>query len=409
MPNQFKKVAINKKNKHWNDLTIRQEPLYEREGDLRNCFERDYNRILHSKGYRRLKHKTQVFFATHHDHVCTRMEHVNHVASISNTIARNLGLNSILTNAIASGHDLGHAPFGHHGETVLKKLCEINNLSQEFWHEKNSLHFIDNLETLQDPKGNFINLSLTYAVRDGVICHCGEIDENSIYPRKNIIDLNSICKPGEVQPITWEGCVVKISDKISYLGRDIEDALLFKILDKHQIYELRDLIRKNIGVDNTIKDINNTVIINDLVNDLCSNSKPEKGLKLSDNFLKFMTDLKKFNYDNIYKYWKVEHFKNYATLIIETIYQTLMRYYENREEYSLNSYIDSYPYLFKYFENWIIKYTDYDLEERRKRKFKNKIVYDLNVKDSFISLIIDFISSMTDQFAIKVFNEIISF
>lgn len=170
----------------WQELIRRQENIYIRDDDIRTEFSRDYNRILHSTAYRRLKHKTQVFFATANDHICTRIEHVNHVASVSYTISKYLGLNTELTNAIAIGHDLGHAPFGHQGEIVLKELVE-EQLNERFWHEKNSLYFIDKLETLPDPEGRQKHLNLTYAVRDGIILHCGEVDENAITPRDNYI------------------------------------------------------------------------------------------------------------------------------------------------------------------------------------------------------------------------------
>ena len=120
----FSEVAATPENANWGKLTARSSALYNRADDVRSPFARDYTRILHSTAYRRLKHKTQVFYNIDNDHICTRMEHVAHVESVSSTIASNLGLNTELTKAIAMGHDLGHAPFGHHGETILTKLCQ---------------------------------------------------------------------------------------------------------------------------------------------------------------------------------------------------------------------------------------------------------------------------------------------
>ena len=217
MYKKFSNVAM-KEDKNCEIATVRQRELYSRNNDVRTEFGRDYTRILHCLAYRRLKHKTQVFFNTQNDHICTRMEHVSHVESVSYIIAKSLGLNYELTKSIAMGHDLGHAPFGHEGENVIKRIVK-DNLGESFWHEKNGLRVVDKLELLQDNKGVLTNLNLTYAVRDGIICHCGEVDENGILPRKENIDLNTIRTPGEVQPFTWEGCVVKISDKIAYLGR----------------------------------------------------------------------------------------------------------------------------------------------------------------------------------------------
>lgn len=214
-------VRMCEANPKWAEAVRREFPLYSRENDIRSEFERDYTRIIHSRAYRRLKHKTQVFFATRNDHICTRIEHVNHVASISRTISRSWGLNTELAEAIAVGHDLGHAPFGHEGEKILNGLAK-KHLGEQFWHEKNSLRFVDLLETLPDPKGFEGNLDLTYAVRDGIICHCGEVDDKALFPRSEPIDLHGIEDPSQHAPFTWEGCVVKVADKIAFLGRDIE-------------------------------------------------------------------------------------------------------------------------------------------------------------------------------------------
>ena len=121
---KFREFAANESRREWQKLISRRTPLYSRPDDIRSPFTRDYTRILHSTAYRRLKHKTQVFFDIDHDHVCTRMEHVAHVESVSSTVAQSLGLNEELTRAISMGHDLGHAPFGHQGETVLSALTQ---------------------------------------------------------------------------------------------------------------------------------------------------------------------------------------------------------------------------------------------------------------------------------------------
>src|SRR6266511_2838285 len=142
---KFKNVAIQAENPKGGQCIKREQDIYRREDEIRSEFSRDYNRILHCTAYRRLKHKTQVFFATRNDHICTRIEHVNHVASVSYTIANCLGLNTELTMAIATGHDLGHAPFGHAGEEILRGLAQAE-LGENFWHEKNSLRFIDYCE-----------------------------------------------------------------------------------------------------------------------------------------------------------------------------------------------------------------------------------------------------------------------
>ena len=188
MKNLFENVAANEKNEKWNNIIKREKELYKRNNDIRSEIERDYTRIIHSTAYRRMKHKTQVFFSPENDHICTRIEHVTYVESISHTIAKYLGLNIDLTKAIATAHDLGHAPFGHEGERVLSKISQ-RDLGEKFWHEKNGLDFVDKIELLEDNLKNEQNLNLTYGVRDGIISHCGEIDENALVPRNEFIDL----------------------------------------------------------------------------------------------------------------------------------------------------------------------------------------------------------------------------
>ena len=231
MENKLKEYSANGNNPKWERMIKREKEIYKREEDMRSEFERDYTRLLHCNAYRRLKHKTQVFFSPENDHICTRIEHVMHVESVSYTIAKYLGLNTELTKAIAAGHDIGHSPFGHAGEKILSEISK-RDIGETFWHEKNGMEYVDKIELLEDMKKDKQNLNLTYAVRDGIISHCGEIDENGIKPREEYINLNEYIHPNQYAPYTWEGCVVKVSDKISYLGRDIEDAIILGILDE---------------------------------------------------------------------------------------------------------------------------------------------------------------------------------
>ena len=177
MEKKFSAVATIPGSEKWEVATSRIAPIYQRENDPRSPFTRDYTRIIHSTGFRRLKHKTQVFFSPQSDHICTRIEHVLHVESISTAISASLGLNSELVSAIAVGHDLGHSPFGHKGERVLNDLSS-KVIGEKFWHEKNSLFCVDYLELLEDDQRHRQTLNLTYAVRDGLISHCGEATQN---------------------------------------------------------------------------------------------------------------------------------------------------------------------------------------------------------------------------------------
>ena len=290
MKNLFTNYAANETNPKWNNMIKREIPLYTRNNDIRTEFGRDYTRIIHSTAYRRLKHKTQVFFSPNNDHICTRIEHVTHVESISYTIAQYLGLNSELTKAIASAHDLGHSPFGHVGEKILSNFSK-QDIGESFWHERNGLELVDCIELLEDNNKYKQNLNLTYAVRDGIISHCGEVSENSLKPRDEFIDLYDYTYPNQYSPYTWEACIVKIADKISYLGRDIEDAITLGILDEH-LNELYNLL----GCNYDDEKINNTIIINNLIKDLCDNSSPEKGLCFSDKAFELINQINKFNY-----------------------------------------------------------------------------------------------------------------
>ena len=399
---KFENLSANINNPNWENIIKRKNTLYSRGNDLRSDFERDYTRIIHSTAFRRLKHKTQVFFSPENDHICTRIEHVMHVDSISYTIANYLGLNTQLTRAISVAHDLGHSPFGHSGEKILSKISE-QDLGYTFWHEKNGLDFVDYIELLEDNQKYLQNLNLTYAVRDGIISHCGEIDENGLKPRNEFIDLSKYSYPNEYAPYTWEACVVKIADKISYIGRDIEDAIILGILNNH-LDDLYKLIQ-NADIKN---ELNNTIIINYLISDLCENSLPEKGLCFSDSAFLLLNQIKQFNYDNIYKSTRILPSNRYFELVISEIYNTLKNTYDgNNTLNNLNILSNSFPKLSKSFNSFINNY--YDFGNRDKLKLKNKVIFDIDNPKDYYKCILYYISGMTDNFAIEIYNEIISF
>jgi dGTPase len=372
--------------------------------ETRSQFYRDYSRILHCTSYRRLKHKTQVFFATQNDHICTRMEHVNHVASISYTIAKYLGLNTELTQAIALGHDLGHSPFGHEGEGLLSEI--MSQWNEDFWHEKNGLYTADKIATLPNASGIHKNLHLTYAVRDGIISHCGETDENGLFPRNEAINLASVERPNQYRPYTWEGCIVKISDKIAYLGRDIEDAIEPNLLDPSQLNELRSLMKLVSAAEGVI---NNTALIELFINDLCRNSSPAEGLHHSHEYHSLLVKVKEFNYRYIYSHPRLLYYKDYAKCIIVTIFRFLDSLYGASLLETVTANLTKFPTLMRYFREWIIKYSNIAPEERQKELFDNEIIYNLSDHTDYKRAIIDYIAGMTDNFAIRVYHEIISF
>ncbi|MEA5115549.1 MAG: HD domain-containing protein [Geobacteraceae bacterium] len=407
MADTFKEVGAFPNSPKWENCISRNKPLYSRPDEIRSEFSRDYNRLLHCTAYRRLKHKTQVFFATENDHVCTRIEHVSHVAAVSYTIARELGLNTELCSAIAIGHDVGHAPFGHEGEAILKRLGK-NYIKDVFWHERNSLWFVDNVETLPNPKGYETNLDLTYAVRDGIVCHCGEVNENAIFPRNKFTDLTEIDQPNKFSPYTWEGCVVKIADKISYLGRDIEDAIRLKVLDRSQLRELSSVIKTLTEIE--VREVNNTVLMHNFILNLCRRSNPSEGICFSKQYLEFINLIKQFNNKNIYNHKRLTYYKKYANVVLESIFDFLMSIYPDKNLFKALRMKSSYYYvMIPTFTDWLLKYSDVNMDLRDKRKFNNKIIYHIDNETEYVRGILDFISGMSDHYAVKCFNDVMKF
>lgn len=397
---KFENVSANSNHPNWEKMIFRKNKLYDRNNDIRDDFQRDYTRIIHCNAYKRLKHKTQVFFSPENDHICTRSEHVTSVESISYTIAKYLGLNTELTKAISVSHDIGHSPFGHEGEKVLSKIS-TRDLGKPFWHEKNGLDFVEKIELLEDNQKHKQNLNLTYAVRDGIISHCGEINENCLKPRTEYIDLDTYISPNQYAPYTWEACVVKVSDKISYLCRDIEDAITLGILDKH-ITELFSLI--NITSPN--EPINNTNIINNLIYDLCKNSSPEKGLCFSEKALTLMDKIKEYNYKNIYECKRILPSVRYFNIVLNEIYELLKSTYDgNKTLENLCNLKSIYPKLMTTFINFINDYYNFG----NRNNNKNEVLFSLDNELDFYQSIIYFISGMTDSFANEVYHEIIHF
>lgn len=387
MKNLLQKVSANPENPNWENIIKRQNSLYKRDNEIRSEFERDYTRVINSKAYRRLKHKTQVFFSPENDHICTRIEHVTLVESISYTIAKYFGLNTELTKAIATAHDIGHSPFGHQGEKIISELSK-DFIQKPFWHEKNGLEFVDKVELLETPEGKIQPLDLTYGVRDGIISHCGEINENGLKPRIEYIDLYEYEHPNQYAPYTWEGCVVKIADKLSYLGRDIEDAITLGILDK-KLKELHEVLK----LDKDVK-INNTVILNMFIKDLCENSSLENGLCFSDEKFEMLNNLKEFNYKNIYLSEKTLGSVNYFELVLNKLFWFLSRM--NFRDDDMKKIC---PVLADDFNKWLKEFFSLDINHR-----------DIIISDNeFLQAVIYYIAGMTDNFAIEMYNKIISF
>ncbi len=233
---------------------------------LRTAFQRDRDRIVHCKAFRRLKHKTQVFIAPFGDHYRTRLTHTLEVSQIARTIARALRLNEDLAEAISLGHDLGHTPFGHTGEEALNDVYKAN-----FQHNKQSLRVIDKLER----EGEGINL--TWEVRDGILNHSQD--------KEKILTPKSRNQPG-----TLEGEVVKIADALAYVNHDIDDAMRAKIIRE------KDLPRESLKIlGRTHRER-----INTLVQNIVKESWQVSRLKMGDIVLDSFNELRDFMYDKVY-------------------------------------------------------------------------------------------------------------
>lgn len=225
--------------------------------DIRPAYQRDRDRILHCKAFRRLKHKTQVFLAPEGDHYRTRLTHTLEVSQIARTIAKALRLNESLTEAIALGHDLGHTPFGHSGEYILNKICEDG-----FTHYEQSVRVVEVLE--KDGAG----LNLTWEVRDGIRNH-----------------------RTAGHPSTLEGAIVRLSDKIAYINHDIDDAIrarLFQEKDLPVVYT--DVLGHSVRER-----------LNNLIHDIILNSMDRPGIFMSEGMEEAMQGLRRWMFDNVYK------------------------------------------------------------------------------------------------------------
>jgi len=402
MMKKFEKQAMFEENEKWEKATHRAEKLYDPiygDAPMRTEFDRDYTRVINCNGYRRLKHKTQVFFAPKNDHICTRIEHVNLVDSISNTIANFLGLNTELTKAIAVVHDIGHSPFGHQGEKILSEIAQ-REYGEKFWHGWNGLNFVENIELLRDIAGIKRNLNLTYAVRDGILGHCGNPAISGQKPREEAIDLKEFTYSNKYAPYTWEACVVKIADNISYLGRDLEDAKEMKLLNDRELQ----------NIDKAIEHIriNNTSIIGYLTGDLCKNSNLDDGLRFSKEAHDTMEKIRNFNNEKIYKSDKIQPTIRYFTVLMNEIFYTLKKEYNGTATVkNIKKMKRYYPVLSEEFSAWLETYSN--IEGRDEEKYFNKIVYDLNDIKNYCRAIIDYMSGMTDQYIVRIYNEIVSF
>lgn len=256
--------------------------------DIRPVFQRDRDRILHSKAFRRLKNKTQVFLTPKGDHYRTRLSHTLEVSQNARTIAKALRLNEDLVEAIALGHDLGHTPFGHAGEQVLNELCEGG-----FSHNEQSVRVVERLEK------NGEGLNLTWEVRDGIRNH-----QTSLMPH------------------TLEGRIVRLSDKIAYINHDIDDAIRAKILCEEDIpTEYREIL------GNSTKDRLDTLVHNIIINSMDKND-----ICMSPEVEQAMTGLRQFMFENLYRGSVAKTEENKAKELLRKLFYFYMEHPENMPE-----------------------------------------------------------------------------
>lgn len=250
--------------------------------DIRPVFQRDRDRILHSKAFRRLKNKTQVFLTPKGDHYRTRLSHTLEVSQNARTIAKALRLNEDLVEAIALGHDLGHTPFGHAGEAVLNRLCEGG-----FKHNEQSVRIVELLE--KDGEG----LNLTWEVRDGILNH-----------------------QTSTMPNTLEGRIVRFSDKIAYINHDIDDAIRGRILTEEDIpFELRAILGNS-----------TTERLDTLIHNIITNSMDKNDIIMSPDVLEAMQDLRKFMFTHVYRNPIAKGEEEKAKELLERLFEYYMEH-----------------------------------------------------------------------------------
>lgn len=297
--------------------------IYEVPCSLRTEYQRDRDRIIHSKAFRRLMHKTQVFISPG-DHYRTRLTHTLEVSAIARTIARGLRLNEDLTEAIALGHDLGHTPFGHSGEKVINNI--LNKQGLHFFHNEQSLRVVEKLEK------NGQGLNLTFEVRDGILGHSGK----------------------SRMPITLEGQIVRISDRVAYLNHDIDDAVRGGILKE------QDLPKDEIEVLGKT----NSTRINKMVESIIYSSEGKNIISMDKNVQAAMDSLRNYMFDHVYINSKA---KEEETKVERLLTELFDHYLENENDLPMEYH---------------------------------------NNGNELIVNVVDYISGMTDSYAIKIFKEL---
>lgn len=341
------------------------------ENDFRTPFSRDVDRILYSLSFQRYMDKTQVFSFKENDHLTKRMIHVLYVSKIARTIGRALNLNEDLIEAGALGHDLGHTPFGHVGEAILNEIS-LRAGCGYFNHNIHSVRLLMNIENYGNGK------NITLQTLDAILCHNGELVMGKYEPKWNktkddfLRDYERTYKDKNTSfqliPMTLEGCVVRISDLIAYLGRDIDDAIRMKLLTWEDVpNNITSVLGKS-----------NKEIVNSIVTDVINNSLGKNYIKLSNEVFEAIKNLKDFNYKNIYNKAYTEEEKENLKVMLNTLYNAYINDLNNNNEES----------------NIIKSYLANMSDEYKNNNSKERIV-------------IDYIAGMTDDYTLKEYNKIL--
>jgi len=349
----------------------RKNPALEKipdEHNIRPIFWHDADKIMHSRAYTRYIDKTQAFCLFENDHITHRVLHVQLVSKIGRVIGRCLNLNEDLIEAIALGHDLGHAPYGHDGEKVLDKLCKEAGIGS-FCHNAQSVRLVNLIER----KGKGLNLSLQ--VLDGMLCHNGELPTENYVPAygktwetfesEYLKCMQEREYSKKISPMTLEGCVVRVSDIIAYIGRDVEDAMTLGVIGKKAVPLA---ITKALGGSND-------KIIDTLVRDLLINSYGKDHLAFSGDIFKALDDLLDFNNREIYLNPAINTESDKIANMFKQLFTIFLEDLKNHND------------------NSAIHDSTYDMDDRY-------------VKDTpYERMVVDYLAGMTDDFLNNQFQE----
>jgi dGTPase len=345
------------------DQGVRRIPDERLDSGYRQAYAVDVDRILHSLAYARYIDKTQVFYLVKNDHITHRVLHVQLVSKIARTIGRFLGLNEDLIEAIALGHDIGHAPFGHDGERFLSEICRKSDIGF-FHHNLQSVQFLEKVER----KGKGWNLCLQ--TLDGILCHDGELHNERLRPAADQtfvkmdaqIAAKRINPDTKLVPMTLEGCLVRMADTVSYVGRDIEDAIRLGLIR-----------RSDLPPDGTriIGDTNGTIVFN-LVTDIILNSYQKPYIAFSQEVSEALIRLKAFNLERIYLNPEIKRYTRRIKELFEMLFEQFLE----------------------------------DLNHQRKssvifRQFLKDMTADYIGRHGPAEIVRDFISGMTDQYFLE--------